>query len=144
MEQYGVSFSVSVVWSEPVSVSCQGSSEQFVRVPGHGDVRIRMTPASGRTTLVHIECVSRIEISAKEIRARLQPSSQQHQEITMLSSKAPDTKQNQEQWNNQDNNVVSLDTQQLQSTVPPVAQNKTKQHIFVTVYAASVQVDIFK
>lgn len=58
----------SIVWSPPVHIN--GKQEQFISIPGHGDVKVH-TWVEGYSTHLSIEAVSRIEICAKDIRSRL-------------------------------------------------------------------------
>ncbi|XP_076064236.1 vacuolar protein sorting 13B isoform X2 [Oratosquilla oratoria] len=57
-----------VLWSQGVDI--HQHYDQFVSVPGHGDVKVRIE-CVGHTTHVFVDPVSRIEISAKEIRSRI-------------------------------------------------------------------------
>jgi hypothetical protein len=115
------SFLGDVAWSEPISVSCCGHAEQFVRLPGHGDVRIRSHSISGGTTYLYIECVSRIEISAKEIRARLQPDP--HSEVQVLE--------------HDDKRCLEADVK----IIPEWQASSPKSHILLSLYARSAQVN---
>ncbi|XP_077536947.1 vacuolar protein sorting 13B isoform X2 [Haemaphysalis longicornis] len=57
-----------VSWSSPVA--CLDVANQFVRIPGLGDVRVSAQRA-GHTTHLLVQLVSRAEVSAKEIRSRI-------------------------------------------------------------------------
>ncbi|XP_077522225.1 vacuolar protein sorting 13B isoform X1 [Amblyomma americanum] len=57
-----------VYWSSPVA--CLDVANQFVHIPGLGDVRVSAQRA-GHTTHLLIQVVSRAEVSAKEIRSRI-------------------------------------------------------------------------
>ncbi|KDR22947.1 Vacuolar protein sorting-associated protein 13B [Zootermopsis nevadensis] len=65
----------TLLWSRGVSIT--ETQEQFVRLPGHGDVKIRIEVVC-HTTHVTVETVSHVEISARDIRSRLM----RHQEDT--------------------------------------------------------------
>ena len=58
-------------WSEPVNTSL--CHEHFLGVPGCGDVTLHLE-RSANTTHVWVEPLSKVEVSAKEIRARIQQS----------------------------------------------------------------------
>ncbi|KAH7972380.1 hypothetical protein HPB52_011583 [Rhipicephalus sanguineus] len=57
-----------VYWSNPVA--CLDVANQFVHIPGLGDVRVSAQRA-GHTTHLLVQVVSRAEVSAKEIRSRI-------------------------------------------------------------------------
>ncbi|KAL1428082.1 hypothetical protein MTO96_016976 [Rhipicephalus appendiculatus] len=57
-----------VYWSSPVA--CLDVANQFVHIPGLGDVRVSAQRA-GHTTHLLVQVVSRAEVSAKEIRSRI-------------------------------------------------------------------------
>lgn len=57
-----------LLWSRGVSI--RESQEQFVRLPGHGDVKVRVDVLC-HTSHVTVETVSHVEISARDIRSRL-------------------------------------------------------------------------
>ncbi|XP_068242883.1 intermembrane lipid transfer protein VPS13B isoform X1 [Palaemon carinicauda] len=57
-----------VLWSQGVDI--QQHYDQFVSIPGHGDVKVRIEHV-GQTTHVFIDPVSRVEVSAKDIRSRI-------------------------------------------------------------------------
>ncbi|KAK3912926.1 Vacuolar protein sorting-associated protein 13B [Frankliniella fusca] len=83
---------LSNLWSPPIHVS--GKQEQFISIPGHGDVKVHSW-VEGYSTHLSIEAVSRIEICAKDIRSRLSavpefPSVKIDEEIVMCYSSIPD------------------------------------------------------
>ncbi|KAK8395541.1 hypothetical protein O3P69_005567 [Scylla paramamosain] len=57
-----------VLWSQGVDI--QQQYDQFVSIPGHGDVKVRMERV-GHTSHVFIDPVSRVEVSARDIRSRI-------------------------------------------------------------------------
>ncbi|XP_059469479.1 intermembrane lipid transfer protein VPS13B isoform X2 [Neocloeon triangulifer] len=116
------SFLGDIAWSEPITVSCCGHAEQFVRLPGHGDVRVRSHSISGGTTYLYIECVSRIEISAKEIRARLQPNPDSSVQIL----------------EHDDKRCLEADLK----IIPEWQSNSPKSHLLLTCYARSVKANL--
>ena len=64
-----VKSNVTFVWSEPVNTSLV--HEHFLGVPGCGDVTLHLEKLAN-TTHVYVEPLSKVEVSAKEIRARIQ------------------------------------------------------------------------
>ncbi|CAB3369189.1 Hypothetical predicted protein [Cloeon dipterum] len=116
------SFLGDIAWSEPIAVSCCGHAEQFVRLPQHGDVRVRSHSISGGTTYLYIECVSRIEISAKEIRARLQPNP--HSEVQVPE--------------HDDKRCLEADMK----IIPEWQANAPKSHFMLSCYARSARFTI--
>ena len=64
-----VKSNVYFVWSEPVNTSLV--HEHFLGVPGCGDVTLHLEKLAN-TTHVYVEPLSKVEVSAKEIRARIQ------------------------------------------------------------------------
>ncbi|XP_050696701.1 intermembrane lipid transfer protein VPS13B-like isoform X2 [Eriocheir sinensis] len=57
-----------VLWSQGVDI--QQHYDQFVSIPGHGDVKVRMERV-GHTSHIFIDPVSRVEVSARDIRSRI-------------------------------------------------------------------------
>lgn len=57
-----------LLWSRGVSIT--ETQEQFIRLPGHGDVKVRIEVLC-HTTHLTVETVSHVEISARDIRSRL-------------------------------------------------------------------------
>nr|XP_045624119.1 vacuolar protein sorting-associated protein 13B-like [Procambarus clarkii] len=57
-----------VLWSQGVDI--QQHYDQFVSVPGYGDVKVRIEHVA-HTTHVFIDPVSRVEVSARDIRSRI-------------------------------------------------------------------------
>ena len=57
-----------VLWSQGVDI--QQHYDQFISIPGHGDVKVRMERV-GHTSHVFIDPVSRVEVSARDIRSRI-------------------------------------------------------------------------
>ena len=64
-----VKSNVYFFWSEPVNTSLV--HEHFLGVPGCGDVTLHLEKLAN-TTHVYVEPLSKVEVSAKEIRARIQ------------------------------------------------------------------------
>ncbi|XP_047490310.1 vacuolar protein sorting-associated protein 13B-like isoform X4 [Penaeus chinensis] len=60
--------SEEVLWSQGVDI--QQHYDQFVSIPGHGDVKVRIEKV-GHTVHVFIDPVSRVEVSARDIRSRI-------------------------------------------------------------------------
>ncbi|XP_069674298.1 intermembrane lipid transfer protein VPS13B isoform X2 [Periplaneta americana] len=58
----------AISWSRGISIT--ETQEQFVRLPGHGDVKVRVE-VQCHTSHVTVETVSHVEISARDIRSRL-------------------------------------------------------------------------
>ncbi|XP_042214275.1 vacuolar protein sorting-associated protein 13B-like isoform X1 [Homarus americanus] len=57
-----------VLWSQGVDI--QQHYDQFVSIPGYGDVKVRIERVA-HTTHVFIDPVSRVEVSARDIRSRI-------------------------------------------------------------------------
>ncbi|KAK3850769.1 hypothetical protein Pcinc_042542 [Petrolisthes cinctipes] len=57
-----------VLWSQGVDI--QQQYDQFVSIPGHGDVKVR-TERIAHTAHVFVDPVSRVEVSARDIRSRI-------------------------------------------------------------------------
>ncbi|CAL4195901.1 unnamed protein product [Meganyctiphanes norvegica] len=57
-----------VLWSQGVDI--HQHYDQFVSIPGHGDVKVRIERV-GHTTHAFIDPVSRVEVSARDIRSRI-------------------------------------------------------------------------
>lgn len=57
-----------MLWSQGVDI--QQHYDQFVSIPGHGDVKVRMERV-GHTSHIFIDPVSRVEVSARDIRSRI-------------------------------------------------------------------------
>ncbi|PSN31470.1 hypothetical protein C0J52_23169 [Blattella germanica] len=57
-----------LLWSRGVLIT--ETQEQFVRLPGHGDVKVK-TEVRCHTTHITVDTVSHVEISARDIRSRL-------------------------------------------------------------------------
>ncbi|XP_045475296.1 vacuolar protein sorting-associated protein 13B [Harmonia axyridis] len=60
--------SKSSVWSSEINLV--DDTEQYLRIPSHGDVKV-IVKNSSCLTYIRVESVSRVEINAKDIRARL-------------------------------------------------------------------------
>lgn len=57
-----------VLWSQGVNI--HQHYDQFVSIPGHGDVKVRIERV-GHTTHAFVDPVSRVEVSARDIRSRI-------------------------------------------------------------------------
>ena len=73
------------LWSEPINLALY--HEHFVTVPGYGDVTCNIE-SLGNVTHIYIEPVSKIEVSAKEIRSRIQAASSVPNIISLPTSPA--------------------------------------------------------
>ncbi|PNF20823.1 hypothetical protein B7P43_G12077 [Cryptotermes secundus] len=58
----------TLLWSRGINII--ETQEQFVQLPGHGDVKVRVE-VQCHTTHITVETVSHVEISARDIRSRL-------------------------------------------------------------------------
>lgn len=75
-------------WSSQLDVAVE--NDVFLNIPNYSDVRVHLEKV-GHTTHVFVEPVSRIEISAKEIRSRIKSKVQTHSPVCFIKTPAKET-----------------------------------------------------